>query len=555
MPPDFPAYTRSELVERGRNLLSTRRRGIDTEYGSDYDIWARMLGWLAWSEQKRAEALLIAQDPRRASGQYLAEYAEELSVGRDVASLTTAALPSTGSVIVLSAGAVQVPAGTLLRHADGTEYALSSPADISASAGKMLCAGLGSSRTRIYQGHFGSGFVNVVPGEVYCSLQTGEFFAVVAADNHSSTLGYLLDILPPLSTDPELLDVFVQMPGGVASVAAVAPGMRGNKEPRDVLTFEGAPASVVPQSEVIWLSGGADAMTTSEVRAAAAALLAQRAPTMTLEDIRQLALAAPLTGGVKLSECYVLPAYNGISTYTLLGVRADGQYLAEGHRHELVAYVSARCSPVDKLDTAPILEFFDTQIKTLSVQVSDLYAPDFSLPDESERGIEITDGTNTELTLAEAPVGIVEGARVIVTSAAGAGAPYSVVRRVVGLSAGNTVLSLDAPLPYPPELSWDKSYVTAGGPLAEAILQAIAEAYRSRAPSLGTDGGVARLRYPPTLLGDSTEAVLRAVSQVEGVIDVSYFGDSPRDEEDLGAVYVPSCTVRMYAPGRSERWV
>lgn len=537
--PDFPAYTRDELTERGRSLLLSRRRGIDVSLGSDYDLWARMLGALAWGEQKRAEQLLLNLDPRRASGGYLATYAAELAVGRDVTETSTAATYAGGTVILTSnTGGETLPAGTVLRHADGTEYTLDADVTLqSVASAKVLRAGHLSSASRLYQGHVGGGFVMVDVGEVYRAARTTELLLVQDADNQAQLTRYLVDFATPTSEAPELHDTYVQQPGASASVTAKEPGERGNKEPGDALTVLAPVGGVSAQARIVALSGGADAMQPAEVRAAIAALLGTRAPTGTLADIRELCLSAP---GLSLSECYVLPALSGLSTYTLLPVRADGQYVGTADCAKLVAYVSARTSPVDRFEALSGYEVFDTRIDVLNVQVAAQYAPDFSLPDETEPGIALTAATVSTLSLARAVPGLFVGARIIVTTRGSSGA-YIVVRRVVSIA--DDEITLDTPLPFPPDIG--DSYVTPGGALAVQIVDALYAAYSAQAPGMGDDDA-ARIRYPEAPTSDKPEGILRTVSDVEGVTDVAFTSGSAPSLLYPGGVLVPVCTIRMF---------
>jgi hypothetical protein len=223
-------------------------------------------------------------------------------------------------------------------------------------------------------------------------------------------------------------------------------------------------------------------------------------------------------------------------------MRADGQYLGQADRDALVGYVSARLSPVDRFDAAGVYERLDTRIDVLNVQVSELYAPDFALPDESEPGIALSAATVGTVTLAVAAPDLLVGARVIVTTRGASGA-YIVVRRVVALSG--PVLTLDVPLPFPPDIGTGLSYLTPGGPLAAQVVEALYAAYGAQAPGSGGNAA-ARVRYPELVTSDEPEGILRTVSEVEGVIDAAFTSGAAPDLAQPGGVLVPACTIRMF---------
>lgn len=541
--PDFPSYTRDELVERGRNLLRTRRRGIDLGVGGDYDLWARILGALAWSEQKRAEGLFLSLDPRTSVGDFLAAYAAELAAGREVPATASAAQPAKGMVMLLAqpgSSTIVQPAGSIVRHPDGTEFTLDEDVTIPALGDKTFYAGHLSNRSRIYQGHLGGGFVDVRVGEVYLATATGELCAVRGTNHESLELPepirHLVDWYIPLTRDVVMHDSFVRQRGIVALVTAKSPGARGNKDAGDPLTLVGPVGTMRPQAYVLALSGGYDAMSKAELQAAIAALLgAPRASLGTLEDLRALALG---TAGVALADCYVTPAVSGLGTYTLLPVRSDGAYVNLADRGAIQAQVEGLVSAADQLDVEPVFEVADTRIDTLTVQVSTRYRPDWALSDETLPGLTVASATPSTITLEVTPPMIV-GDRVIVTNRGDSG-PYLVARRVTGIAG--LVLTLDEPLPFPAD--GGDSYVTPGGALAEPILEALYEAYGARAPSVGTG----RVRVPPPVGSDDPDALVSVIARLEGVLDAAYrAGPLAPGADDLGAVLLPACVVRMVA--------
>lgn len=538
--PDFPAYSREELEQRGRDLLRTRRRGADVAYGSDYDLWSRILGALAWAQQKHAQTALRLLDMRQAFGAFLGIYAREAGLGRTLSETSVEATPARGTVIVLSTtGGQMQPAGSVLRHADGTEYTLDADVTTSLTAAKVLRVGHRSGPRRLYQGHSGTGFVLALEGEVYLATRTGEVCALRAVDNASALMRHLFELYNALDEVPEIHDTFVQQFGAVAQVTARRGGTVGIKDPKDVLELVAPVGTMLSDVHILSLLGGDAAMSPAAIQARLRSLYGTRAGTGTLADLRAIALACP---EVLLDDCYIAPATSGIGSYTLFPIGAEGPFLGESEQSLLLEHMRANSSPVDKFEGAAIYEEVDTEIDFLSVQVSDIYRPDWTLPDEGEHGIPITLSGTSAIALARVPPGLGVGARIVITTR-GASGPYLVQRRITAIDA--LTVELDAPLPFPPDVG--DSFVTPGGALGEAILAALYEAYAARAPSLG-HGGTA-IRFPAAPTTDDAQGVLGAVARVEGVLDVAYGAGPQPNLSTRGGMLVPGCVVRMYAGG------
>jgi hypothetical protein len=124
-----------------------------------------------------------------------------------------------------------------------------------------------------------------------------------------------------------------------------------------------------------------------------------------------------------------------------------------------------------------------------------------------------------------------------------ASGPFIVQRRVTSL-VGLTV-GLDQPLPYPPSVF--DTRVAPGGPLADAIIDAIYKAYEARAPSVASTG--AQLRFPPPAVSDDEDGICAAVSTVPGVVDAEFIGGAPVAFSAAGGVLLPAMTILM----RTER--
>lgn len=539
----FPAYTREELEERARALLRhralirSRRQHIDVSYGSDYDITARLIAALAWALTQQAQIALRLLDPRQAFGDVLTSYAREAGLGRSLAGTSTEATVARGKVIVLSATASQAqPAGSVLRHADGTEYTLDSDAEMPVTADKTLRVGHRSGRRRLYQGHVGGGFVEALAGEVYLSA-SGEYVALKDVDNAERLQRWLFDLYNELDADPALHETFQQQFGAVASITARVAGSRGNKDPKDVLTVVAPSGTVLAEAQILYLDGGAEAMTPAATQQALRSAHKERAGTGTLEDLRALARSYDR---LQIDECYVVPAVEGVGTYALFPSSELGRYLGDNELEELRAFVAARVSPVDKIAMRTVYEEADTEIDYVNVQCASNYRPDWTLTDQGVLGLAIVDAPTVQSVTVDDAGPLSLGDRAIVTSR-GASGPYIVQRRVTSI-VGET-LTFDEPLPFPPDLS--DSWLTPGGPLGEAILDALYAAYEARAPRLSTTSP--QVRYPAPAASDGAQDVVRAISEVEGVLDAGYrAGDAPAFD-DLGGVTVPQLILRMYA--------
>jgi uncharacterized phage protein gp47/JayE len=531
---EFPSYDRGELEQRGRDLIRTRRRGADVSDKSDFDITARLLAALAWGMQEQGKVARNLLDPRRAFGPYLAEFMAERGLGRDLTETTTTAAKSIGRVILRSTTASQTqPAGSVLRHADGTTYTLDAAVTTPATAAKVLRSGQRSGRRRLYQGHLGAGFVAAAVGEVYLSAG-GELCALLDVENGVALKRWLFDLYNELDALPAMHTTFTQQLGAVGSITAQVAGQRGNKDPKDVLTLVSPAGTMLAEASILRLSGGLDAMDSASQQGALTALYGARTGVGTLEDIRRIALSYPR---LELRECYVVPATSGLGTYTILPVLVEGQYVGAAQLGDLLSYVSARLSPVDKVSGALVYEVLDTSIDYLNIACAEIYAPDWTLPQQSMRGVTVTTTGSSSLALS-AVSDLAVGDRIIVHAATAAGA-YICQRRVSSL-VGNTV-GLETPLPFPPAVG---AYVTPGGPLADAIIEAASSAYELRAPSVSDTGP--QVRLPASIVSSDPDAIAAAVSRVPGVVDVARMPGPVPALVQAGGVLVPSFIIRMY---------
>jgi hypothetical protein len=532
---DLPSYSRDELDQTARNLLRTRRRGVDLSLASDWDITARLLGavtWLALEQAKVARRLLARS---RAFDEALGQFVLEAGVGRSLNETTAAATKATGKVILLSETVSQTqPAGSVLRHADGTEYTLDADVTTPATATKVLRAGLRSGRRRLYQGHRGAGFVTAAAGEVYLFGDTGEYCALKDVENGVTLQRHLFDLFNDLDADPKMHDQFSQQLGAIGNITASSVGAAGNKDAKDVLTLVSPAGTILAEAIILYTAGGADAMSSSSMQGSLRALSVKREGFGTIQSIRELALSYP---GADIRECYAVPAADGVGTYSLMPIRADGQYIGANMLAELIAWLSARTTVVARYSGATVTEEVDTELAALSVNVSSTLPPDWQLPDPSTPLTVVASVAADSLTFASLD-GLSVGVRMIVTNRGSSG-PYIVQRRVTGLSGVTMRATLDAPLPFPADAG--DAFVTPGGPLGDAIIDALYAAYEQQAPQPTTEDTV---RLPLPVVPDGPDGILAAVSDVPGVTDVDFVPGAP-SPVGPAIVLVPACTIFM----------
>jgi uncharacterized phage protein gp47/JayE len=531
---DMPAFQRDELDQLARNLLRTRRRGIDISYGSDWDLTARILGAVTWIALEQAKIARRLVSRANAFGDFLRQHADDAGVGRTIAQVGIDANRATGKVIILSTTASQTqPAGSILQHADGTRYTLDADVTTPATAAKVLRAGHRSGRRRLFQGHAGAGFVTALAGEVYQYSRTGEYVALSDVENGATLKRRLFDLYNDLDADPEIQDQFIQRFGAVGSITAALGGEAGNKDAKDVLSVMSPAGTVIAEAFILYTRGGADPMSAAQMQGALSDLGETRQGVGTAEDLRALALAFH---GAELSECYHVPAVSGIGAYSMLPIMADGQYMGPNMRADFLAHMRAHSSIAFAVEATSVYESVDAEIAVLAVHVAPHYAPDWTLA--TGVPLSVSASTTTSLTLS-AVDDISIGSRVLI-SEAGASGPYIVERRVSTLAG--LVIGLDAPLPFP--ATPGSCLVTPGGPLGSAVIDAVYGSYEGRAPEFGSTSGPQQ-RYPLPAVPGGSLGLMAAVSAVQGVGDVAYeLGGIPAGV-DPGRVLVPAMSIIM----------
>lgn len=541
--PDFPSYSLDELVQRARDHVRLRQRSADVSYGSDYDIWSRIQGFVAFQLQKQSESLVRLADPLKSFGSFLREHADTYGVGKALSETSYAAQTATGVVIIRSATAAQTQsAGSVLTAADGTTYTLDLDTTTPASASKVLRVGHRSGRQRLYQGHAGGGFVSPAAGEVYSYDATGEYAGLYAVDNGSQLKRHLVDLYTPLSQTPSIGDTLTQVYGVVATVTASVAGAAGNRDPGDVLTISSPHGTIVATATVLRMSGGRDALTPAQMQAAMHDLLGVRLGPMSLSEIRDLVLRYP---SIPLRECFIFPGLYGPGSYALMPVREDGNFLAQVDLDAIRNYVEASTSPIDKFYTTQTSEARDNLV-TLEVRVAPNMGPDWTMPSGRTAALTVQPGsTATRVYVDSIPSDLAVGHRVVISSET-VGSPYDgyiVERRVSAVSGGSLYFEVSEPLPLPPTGTY--GFVTPGGPLSQRIIDALYAHYDAQAPSLDT--GVDRYIYPAPTQTNDVDGLIAAVTAVEGVLDATgYYTGTPTLA--LGAILVPQATqIKMWA--------
>lgn len=521
--PDFPAYTRDELVQRARDIIRGLLRGADVAEGADYDIKSRILGTLAFSMQQHAGVVLRNVDPRKAFGVFLREYIDIQGIGETLLETSAAARKASGKAIIRSATGTQTQlSGSALTHADAAAYALTANATTNATAVKTLRSGHRSGRKRVNQGHVGGGFVAAVAGEVYQFSPTSEYVALYDADNGGDSMQHTFLLYNELDADPAMHSQFVQQFGAVASIEAAVAGRAGNKDAKDTLLITSPSGTIQATAYILSLTGGRDALTTAQMQAAIRDLQGTRLGAMTLEELRLLAMTYPTT---QLRECFLFPGKRGIGTYELLPVGEEGPLVATADRNALVTFMADRTSPVDHFFSAAIAEVKDT-LATLEVRVAANMAPDWMLPDSGATPLAVAGGsTTTQVNVAT--TGMEVGDRVIIAcvQAADPFVPYIVQRRIAAIG-GTPHIEVDEALPYPPVAA--ESFVTPGGPLGQAIIDALYAYYDDQSPSGIITAPSRYYRYPAPGTSENVQALIGRVTAVPDVLDAhGYYPAAP----------------------------
>ena len=535
-PPDLPAYTRDELENRARSLIKLRVPSADVAPGTDYDVWARILGTVAFGLQSQGSTLLRLIDPRRAFGAVLREHADSFAIGRELGT-SVGAIAATGSVIIRSTTGSQLQtAGSALTHADGTAYTLDANVTTSATAAKVLRSGARSTRRRIYQGHLGGGFITAAVGEIYEYDATGEYVALHGVDDADISNQFFVDLTAKLSQDPSTHDTLTQQFGAVGLVTCAVGGVLGNKDVGDVLTITTPAGTIVATAQILTMGSGSEAMSVAQMQNGLRALLGSRLSAMPMADIYDLALGAD--GISKIVDCSIFPASG---EYTLYPYEEGSPFMTATRAAEVGAFVDARIAVPDRVTTATLVYRVDV-VDVIEVRVQASVAPDFDIGSAGAMVVGAASTTTRIELAAPVPANVQVGDRIILsarTTGATKTAPY-IVQRVVD-ALGASYIDVDEALPYPPDAA--VSFVTAGGPAGQRVIDAVLAHYdEQRAESL-TFAYV----YPAPDTTSHKQGLTARVAEVSDVLDVALYPNTSAPPSVSGEVATPTAiTIKMW---------
>jgi hypothetical protein len=538
---DMPAYTREELNERARSIVratqfdSTGVRNADLSYGSDYDIWARMLGGVAFLIQESGNSGRRALDKAKSFGAFLREHASIAGIGATIQETTQVAVAATGKLAVRASTSANqsLVAGSTLYSADGIAYTVDTTISTGVFASRTFTAGHRSKRDMVFQG---SSFLSAGgTTEIYEYAPTGELFCPRAVLNNAP-YRYCQPYLA-LVDDPELGDVFTRVPGVVAAVTAVVAGASGNREPRDLLTMSPW-TGTFSQATVQYIDGGRDALTTSQMQQGLRDLYGTRLDMMTLEEIRRLALETPRTN---LRQVFVYPAEFNHSTEDFT-IGQIGQMRSIGTAYDaaaVVANLSASSTPVDQFQSLAH-SHMEPVDWLLTLRVSPDFSPDWKYnPTFAQLFTGVSTITRIKHTVA-LPTGLLAvGDRVIVSTVRGAGNDEDpcLVERVVS-AVGSDYIDVSEDLPYVPS----RAVVSQSGPYGEDLINAIDAYFDGQAPYIAN-----QYRYPSPDAADALDAFRGAVSHVPGIVDVVVSEPSGAAVlSDLEVYYPLVITIRVW---------
>lgn len=518
--PDFPSYTRDELIERARNHLRLKVPGCDVGIGSDYDFRSRLIGTIAHQLQGHASTILRQVDKGKAFGAFLQEY------GQEVARLI-APQAASGYVIIRSSAAATQGAGSVLTASHGLTYTLDADATTVTGTAASYHVGHRPGRRRVRIGGVTTGgtpsYVPALPaaGAVLQFSATSEYCA--ARYVGASTVSYhaFIDLWADLEADPETeTDTLTQVYGFVAAITASATGSDYNRDPKDTLTIAVPVANVEAQTIVLELSGGTDAMSDGDIQNAIRDWASGRAPAFSMADLRDLYLE----NNPDLGEVYVSPGLYGRVDVLALGP-AGRQAVTAAQAADLKA-IAQPLLPLPWSDTAgPLVSTqstgvqLDTSYSSIVVQCDPAYAPDWEIdPAYKVYGYYFVAASpaSTVSRVYTTVTGIYVGARVIISSRLGAGFLTPTIEQRYVTAVGANYIDLDSPLTLPPNDVYGR--VTPGGPVGDAVIEAIYTVYENMRPEVGSS---ARIIFPSTTSLDAETGLIAAIKAIAGVIDVA----------------------------------
>lgn len=541
MPLELPSYTREELEQRARDIISyligtVNGEGADVSWGSDYDITGRLIAAIASMGQSQQQQLLSAHNPLTAFGAFLRQHGFERNVGPDAHNPGIGAAPARGKIMFRTslAGATLL-AGTVLRHADGTEYTVDTNAVATYAALDNITVGMrgGTSRRTFIAGRVGAvsafasdSILQHAASQEFCAVRYGMY-------NATGCQQHRFELYNDLDTTPQVGDVFYPYMGAVADVTAVRTGKSGNKDPKSPLTVISPPANLVNPVHILEMSGGRDDMTLAEIKSVLRQLFLARGVIGTNQDVREIAMSLPT---VPLRECYVMPGRAGVGTYTIMPLGQYGPAMATDKLSAVVEHTNARLPRGYCAVGQPAVEYTNA-ITYVDVNMAPGYGPDFAtgMTLGQYSATMATAVPNAVVNIVGLPVGHQKlprvGDRVFVSGQLTAWSTVATrvraflfhlrVTAITSLSSTSYQLTLSGPIPYESAVNMS---VTPGGPQGDAIVTALLDAYDRRGASGAASGNFAI--HPPLEANTAQAAVARAIVDVDGVTDAAVSNDS-----------------------------
>lgn len=425
-----------------------------------------------------------------------------------------------GFVIALStdAGVAEdIPAGTVLRAADGTEYVTTAAATTARTTfSPALTAAEGTTRERLV---IAPGVSQLSEGEVFYA--PGDF----GGDDSWHAVRDLLtetsaiDVWPPLRVTLSVGTAIVAVWGCVVPIEAVEVGATSLRGPWTQLTWDPdtLPPDLDPTAIVCLLSGGGDLESNDDLRARLVALEAGAQGVGTVADYVRWAMNTP---DLRVARAFSFPnlVTQGVITVVCQGV-SGARELGPDAIDAIEAYVETQMPAVGaSLDVRGASYATELDI-TLLITPRVGAEPDWTTGANPSRFEIDAASTTTRVTVTADPTSTIDvGDRVLIPTEVG-GRKKTVQRVVTATSA--TYLDLDEAVEAAPVAG---DFVYAGGPIAQDVLDAIEALLDDLGPGVFTSG-VEFVRFP----GSSVSApgslrngrVVAVCMAVEGVEDAA----------------------------------
>lgn len=425
-----------------------------------------------------------------------------------------------GFAIALSqdAGVAEdIPAGTVLRAADGTEYVTTAAATTARTVfSPALATAEGTTRERLV---VAPSVAQLSQGEVFYT--TGGF----GGDDSWHAVRDLLtetsaiDVWPAMRTDLALSTALTAVWGCVVAIEAVEAGAASLRGPWTRLTWDPdtKPADLNAEAIVCMLSGGGDLESNDELRARLVALEAGAQGVGTMADYVRWAMNTP---DVRIARAFAFPNFvaQGVITVVCQGV-AGSRELGPDALARIEAYIETQMPAVGaSLDVRNASYATELDVEVLIAPRVGA-EPDWTTGANPSRFTIDTGSTTSRVTVTADPTSTIDvGDRVLIPTEVG-GRKKTVQRVVTATSA--TYIDLDEAVEAAPVAG---DYVYAGGPIAQDVLDALETLLDDLGPGVFTSG-IEFVRFP----GSSVSApgslrngrVVAACMALEGVEDAT----------------------------------